>query len=130
MKEKLEQQLLHTVIIPAGEVVWVKYKKEISIEGKMFDVKSTVISNGQYVFTGLFDNEETALNNFFETETNQKNRKGNQLLTQLFQLLQSIYTANHSESAINTGNKEIYFVLTFSNIISPFINILTPPPQA
>jgi hypothetical protein len=87
MKEKMEREMLHTVTIPENELVWVKYKKEVRINDKMFDVETYRIDNGQYYLTGLFDEEETALNNYFEKSTDQKNEKGSQILSALLQFL-------------------------------------------
>jgi hypothetical protein len=130
IKEKLEQQMLHTVIVPEAEVAWVKYKKEIRIHDKMFDVKSFTIKKDQYIFTGLYDDEETALNNYFEKNTEQKNERGNQLLAAFFQLLQSMYSGDSNAFLISKNNSRIYCCLILSNISAPIKNILTPPPQA
>ena len=130
MKEKLERQMLHTVIVSRADVVWVKYKKEIRIHDKMFDVKSFIIKNDQYVFTGLYDEEETALNNYFEKNTEQKNERGFQVLSSLFQLFQSIHPRSFDETLISQNISKAYRPLILQHISSPFINILTPPPQA
>ena len=130
MKEKLERQMLHTVIVSRADVVWVKYKKEIHIHDKMFDVKSFIIKNDQYVFTGLYDEEETALNSYFEKNTKQKNERGCQVLSAFFQLLQSIYPGDSDEILISKNISKVYCPLILQHISSPFINILTPPPQA
>jgi len=130
MKEKLERQMLHTVIVSKADVVWVKYKKEIRIQDKMFDIESFTIKNDQYVFTGLYDDEETALNNYLEKNTEQKNEREYQLLSSLFQLLQSIYPENFDEILVSPTISKSYCPLILQHISSPFINILTPPPQA
>ena len=130
MKEKLERQMLHTIIVPEAEVQWVKYKKEIHLNDKMFDVESFIVKNGQYIFTGLFDDEETALNNYFEKNTEQKNERENHILSVLFQLLQSVYPGNSADILIGGDNCRTYCCLILSNISSPIKNILTPPPQA
>lgn len=130
MKEKLERQMLHTVTVSRADVVWVKYKKEIRIHDKMFDVKSFDIKNDQYTFTGLYDEEETALNNYFEKNTEQKNERKYQVLSSLFQLLQSIYPEKFYEMLIFTTVSKAYCPLILQHMSSPFINILTPPPQA
>jgi len=129
MKERLELEMLHTVIISKAEVQWVKYKKEIRIQDKMFDVKSFTIKNGQYIFTGLYDADETALNNYFEKNTEQKNERGYQVLSAFFQLLHSIYPGDSDESLISKNISKAYCPLVFQHLSSPFINILTPPPQ-
>jgi len=130
MKEKLEQRMLHTIIVPEAEVQWVKYKKEIRYGEKMFDIKSFTIKNGQYSFTGLYDEEETALNNHFEKNTEQKNEREQEVLSTLFQLLQSVYPADPGETFVFENISRAYRPLILQHIPSPFINILTPPPQA
>ena len=130
MKEKLERQLLHTVTVSKADVVWVKYKKEIRINDNMFDIESFTIKNDQYIFTGLYDEEETALNKYLEKNTEQKNEREYQLLSSLFQLLQSIYPENFDEILASATISKPYSPLILQHISSPFINILTPPPQA
>lgn len=130
MKEKLEEEMLHTIIVPVAEVQWVKYKKEIRFQDKMFDIESITVKNGQYIFTGLYDDEETALNNYFKKNTEQKNESGYQVLSTLFQLLQSMYSENPDETLVFKNISKAYRPLILQNMSSPFINILTPPPQA
>ena len=88
MNARLEANVLHTICIPEHDVHWMKNGKEISVNGKMFDIKSFHINEGVYVFKGLYDDEETALREQLqkEQETNSTNSKQ---LTRLFQLLQS-----------------------------------------
>lgn len=130
MKEKLEQKLVHNISVAEAKVVWVKYKKEIQVDGKMFDIKSFREENGQYHFTGLFDDDETALNNYFEKNTEKKNERSNRLLASLFQLLQSVYPGDSIDTIMQEDNSLVYCCLVLSNIQSPIKNILTPPPQA
>lgn len=129
MKEKLEQQMLHTFIVSKADVVWVKYKKEIRIHDKMFDIESFTIKNDQYIFTGLYDEEETALNDYFEKSTERQNERGYEVLSLLFHLLQSIYPGNFDEILSSPTMSRAYCPLILQHISSPFRNILTPPPQ-
>lgn len=129
MKEKLELEMLHTIVVPEAEVKWVKYKKEIQINDKMFDVKSLTHKKGQYIFTGLYDYEETALNNCFEKNTKQKNEKGHQVLSAFFKLLQTMNPDNSDQAILPKKNSKFFCLLILQPISSPFINIFTPPPQ-
>lgn len=129
MKEKLEDEMLHTIVVPAKQLIWVKYKKEIRVGEKMFDVKSMRVENENYIFTGLFDDEETALNNYLENYTDQKNDSGSQLLSSLFQLLQSSFIEGERCSLITDVAINTYPLFTLQHISFPFKNILTPPPQ-
>ena len=130
MKEKLERHMLHTITVSNADVVWVKYRKEIRIHNKMFDIESFTIKNDQYIFTGLYDEEETALNNYFKESTEHQNEREYQVLSLLFHLLQSIYRENFDEMLISPTISKAYCPPILQHISSPFINILTPPPQA
>lgn len=129
MKEKLEEEMLHTIVVPAKQLIWAKYNKEIRVDGKMFDIKSMRVENDNYIFTGLYDEEETALNNYFENHTNEENESGDQLLSSIFQLLQSSFIEDESNSLVTNISIIKYPVFTLQHISFPFKNILTPPPQ-
>jgi len=128
MKEKLEQELLHTITVPREEVRWVKYNEEIIVGDKLFDVKSTYEIDGLCFFIGLFDAEETALNDLLEKDHDDKNE--NDLLGQLFQCLQSPCINISLDPGITAGQNNTCFFPILLHIPSPFINITTPPPQA
>jgi hypothetical protein len=130
MKENLEQQLLQTITLSEDEVQWIKPGKEILVAGKMFDVKSFYSENGQYKFTGLFDQEETALVNQMENNCKRSNDSGSRLLTNLFQWLQSVYSNEVAGPLLVNQLNDIKFCFTAIYLISPFKTILTPPPQA
>lgn len=126
MKQKLENEMLHTIVVPKKDVAWVKHNKEISIGNKLFDVKSYTDKNGQIFFVGLFDEEETSLNKLMEKDTHKKNKNE---LAQLFQLLQSpCINLTFDTGLIITNEKSFSFPILL-NISSPFNKIPTPPPQ-
>ena len=128
-KERLEESLLQTLHLTKDEFTWEKKGKEIRYLGKLFDIKTHIVKDGKHQFTGLFDDEEMALNEFFKNSTSEKNKKGNHLLASLFQLLQSVYPADSNDILMPDNNSHEYCCLVLSNI--PFLikNILTPPPQ-
>ena len=126
MKEKLEREFLHTITVPKDKVNWVKYSKEIRIDSKLFDVNSFSEKNGIYFFTGLFDTEETALNDLLEKETEDGDQNE---LAQLFQLLQSPCTNLSFNYFLVTGQDKTTCFPILLHISSPFVNIPTPPPQ-
>jgi hypothetical protein len=130
MKESLEQQLLQTINLSEEEVQWIKPGKEILVDGKMFDVKSFYPEHGQYKFTGLFDQEETALVKQLENNCKKNNEPGSQLLTNLFQWLQSVYPNDIAEPLLVNQLTNINFCFINIHLISPCKTILTPPPQA
>ena len=126
MKERLEKEMLHTIVVPKKEVQWVKYNKEIRVGDKLFDIKSYSEKNGLVSFNGLFDDEETALNDLMERDTNGKNQNN---LAQLFHWLQAPCLTVYFDPGIIYNNKKGFSSPILLNISSPFLNIPTPPPQ-
>jgi hypothetical protein len=61
MKVQLGTHVLQSVTIPMNEVHWIMNGKEIWINGRMFDIRSSHFQNGEYVFSGLYDEDETVL---------------------------------------------------------------------
>ena len=65
MFEKLEQNTEKTYQYTIQEISWIKEGKELMIQGKMFDVKRFEIKGNNIEITGLFDEEEDALQQQF-----------------------------------------------------------------
>lgn len=118
--------MLQTLVLKKTDFTWFKENKEITINGKLFDVRSFYKENGQYVFKGIYDDDETELNKELNNGINERN---NQFLTGIFQLLFSAFSGNFSELAITRNITNIYFPFILQPTSSPFKNILTPPPQ-
>jgi hypothetical protein len=126
MKDKLENEMLHTIAVSKNEVQWVKYNKEIRVGDKLFDIKSFSEKNGLIYFIGLFDDEETALNDLMERDTDEKNKNH---VTQLFHWLQTPCLNVFFDPGIIHTIKKVFSFPILLNISPPFLNILTPPPQ-
>jgi len=129
MKERLEQQSLHSITLADQEIQWVKQGKEIWVHGKMFDIKSTVNRNGRTTFYGLFDEEETMLKKKFNEGWKKKMSEQNRLLGQLFQSLQHIYFVPVADIAFLFDKQHYTFPLSAPKLLSQFKTIPTPPPQ-
>jgi len=65
MFEKLEQNTEKTYQYTIQEISWIKEGKELMMQGKMFDVKRFEIKGNNIEITGLFDEEEDALQQRF-----------------------------------------------------------------
>ena len=128
MKEKLETSLLQTITINEKDVVWVD-DHEIWVNEHMFDIHTKKLENGIYAFTGLYDEQETILVKKHK-DTTEKNNEESQLLSSLFQLLQSAFIEDEANSLIKDLIITEYRPLILQNIPSPFKAILTPPPQS
>lgn len=62
MKEELERQALTTIYVPKEELTWIRKEKEISWQGRYFDIKhSEALDNGLMKLKGLYDEQETAI---------------------------------------------------------------------
>lgn len=127
MKERLETQLLHKITVAEKDIHWIKEGKEIWVDGRMFDIKSSHLRNGVYIFSGLYDEEETAL--LEKLKKNHHNSDNNKQLVQLFQLLQSFYNNIQEEIVFPEIIPLGKFVPGTSPLASQFISIITPPPQ-
>lgn len=127
MKEKLEISLLQTITINEKDVVWMD-DHEIWVNEHMFDIHTKKLENGVYTFTGLYDEEETNLVKKHK-DTTEKNNEENQLISSLFQLLQSSFIETETNSPVIGILISEYSPLILQHISFPFKNILTPPPQ-
>src|SRR5687768_4995005 len=127
MKEKLETSQLQTITINEKDVVWMD-DHEIWVNEHMFDIHTKKLESGIYTFTGLYDEQETDLVNKHKGTT-EKNTEESRLLSSLFQLLQSAFIKDQATSLPEDRIITEYRPLILQNISSPFINIITPPPQ-
>lgn len=125
-KEKLESGMLQTVILDKDEFSWFKKNKEISIGGKLFDVKSFFQQNGKYIFRGLYDHEETALNQILNRSQKERTKL---ILTGIFQSLFSSHSSQFPELTTINDITTTNFPLILQHRPFPFQEILTPPPQ-
>lgn len=89
MKQELNEKLLQTVSLPADKAVWLNEKKELIIDGRLFDVASWQISNNELTATGLFDEDEDKLNKKLQQLIGQNNDSPsplNELMADFFSL--------------------------------------------
>jgi hypothetical protein len=59
--ERLAHHKLITISSPVEKVIWHKKDKEISIDGRMFDIRQHQLNSGNLYVTGYFDDEEMSL---------------------------------------------------------------------
>lgn len=75
MLERIDEGKLITLHIPEKEIDWYNPGHELIYNNKMFDVKNIKLNNGVFVVTGLFDDEETELNDLVTSHTDNENNK-------------------------------------------------------
>jgi hypothetical protein len=129
MKERLETQLLRHITVAAKDIHWITDGKEISVNGRMFDISTSHFENGVYFFSGLFDEEETTLQKQIQKEQ-QDQTAGSKQLFQLFQLLHALYSSPQEELLAAENISGVHGIPDASPLALQFKSIPTPPPQA
>jgi len=129
MKEKLETGLLHTIILPENDIVWVKKNKEIRIGKELFDVKSMLKENNKIIITGVFDHEETEIEQKLGHLSGNPNSP-NPMLIKLFSLLQNIFSGTGSFEIQYDFTCPIEYTFDFTPSLPELPHlVITPPPQ-
>ena len=127
-RERLQEINLNTIVLSAHEFEWTEAGREISIRGELFDVKSYSFKKGRFIFNGLFDKEDTALD---KIEHDWKdNRDENKVLTGLFQVLQSVFYNTVSDHNLYFKLANHYPYLNPDKLSLQPKDVATPPPQA
>ena len=129
MRERMEDQILHTITLADNQIHWSKAEKEIWVDGKMFDIKSTEHKNGMTTFHGLFDEEETLLKKNFANGWKKNLSQQNQLLAQIFQCLNSIYFNPPADISVLSESQNNLSFFSSPKLLTQCRMILTPPPQ-
>lgn len=129
MKEKLEVLSLHTIRMDIDDIKWVSKNRECTIDGRMFDVKTTTVINGQVVLVGLFDDEETQIVNLLSSSSNDnKNNIPIQLIygyTHLLAIEHLLNEMNLFAISDDSDRNTDHWCCVLSNI-----NVIhTPPPD-
>lgn len=123
--ERLEEEALETIIIPAGKLVWEKKNKEINLHGELFDVKSIRTENSNCIITGLYDRKETALKKIL----GESGRSQNSLISllvfgQIF--IAFIWCLAFGSLRFKRKNKYSFFEVHFHSF---FKELHAPPPR-
>lgn len=128
MKERLENVSLKSIIIEKDSFTWVENNKEIKINGKLFDVKSYYVVADKIVFSGLYDEDEDAIDEKVNLLTS-KNKQA----TFPVEKLSEIYLANmawrceYNLTDYQVKNKLSYFFYNEVAVSQPRIFFAPPP---
>ncbi len=68
VEERIEEGKIETVIVEEHRVVWQEAGREVTIDGEYFDLVTWKLEGGKYIFTGVYDEEETAVNNLLSQQ--------------------------------------------------------------
>ncbi len=132
MEEQLKNASLKTITIDAGAILWVKRNKEVTVDGKLFDVRSITVNGNVIILTGLYDNEEDILNEGMKNFVQQKNEQGAGMNHIIFSLLfPPLYNHNTIVSCQNIGQVVPQYFVPYreEQIFEKYLSILTPPPR-
>jgi hypothetical protein len=128
MEERLEQSLLQSITIGERDVKWAEEGKEIWVGDRLFDIKSVTYHNHHYIFTGLFDEKETALVKNVREQQQRENSPGSALIIKLFQVFG--VCENAENNLATTGDINTHFFHEYSTELKLQFNpVPTPPPQ-
>lgn len=130
MKEKLESEITHTVIIPEKDLQWIEQGKELLINGRMFDVKHIIRqNNGKVILTGLFDNDETNLVKEIRTQQEKSRSEDYAQLVSLLQIVQVLPPDTNSSDIPVARTEPAGCPHKMNFLHSAYIGVSTPPPR-
>ena len=132
MELAMETGTLRTLSLPKEELQWTVENRELLIGGRFFDVKKvTVIANHITVVTGIFDDEETALNLQHDRQMNRERSQHQQNIAKLNFTFNSgppcikAYTA-----PVLVPKNTLRFQIFHPKLPAPYLPVSTPPPLA
>ena len=132
MKEKLEQSSLVTIEIPAASVQWYEDDEEIVVQGRLFDVKSyyAIPGRNMMAFTGLFDDEETALKKKVDIMLENQQREAEEASLFITCFLFSFYSGQHSHIADKIADcLKTSRPVNDGKMPNVFLSLISPPPK-
>ncbi len=112
--------------IAADKVQWMD-KKEIVVNGRMFDIKKSELKDGWYTFTGHYDDPETKL--LRKQQKAQQQKDGQQTLLQVFKSLQQLFYESQEPDFLLATVAVPQPRLCNDQLASTFPDVSTPPPQ-
>jgi hypothetical protein len=128
LEERFEKEAAVSLVIPAGELVWVKPGREILVENQMFDIKAIRYEGGQALLTGIFDHQETRIMHLLKQQGDPV--KKNLPLVQLFAWLQQFVAIGTTLSFLLWRQEgRVYPPFAPAHYISPILALVVPPPQ-
>lgn len=127
MQHKLQKEVLVTIKVAADQVIWMD-RNEIWVNEQMFDICTSRQENGEYIFTGLYDEEETLVlleREGFHEQSNQKSA----LAMKYFSWLYSLLPAERFQPETLPVNFSAYTISCRADLLGSYQNVPTPPPR-
>lgn len=130
MLSTIEESRVLTLHIPKDELKWYTEGHELMVNGKMFDVKSIISGGDHFVVNGLFDDDETALNQMIATAQGRSGRDSSLILFKpCLGILAIIPVAPPGIGSIATIFNRYNFPLFVCSVADGFLRELIHPPD-
>lgn len=129
MKQQLKKQLLQTVTVQKNSLVWYDDGKEVSINGRMFDVVTVKEQGRNIILTGLYDTDEDKLHDALNKAI-QKNNKQQPFSSWLVKIFSLQAASFKQPAAINVQWIYVNAPTGFYTAIipaAPSFSLLHPP---
>jgi hypothetical protein len=130
MLSRLKESGLQTLSIPKQQLKWYSEGHELLVDGRMFDVKSFKFNGDNYEVIGLFDDDETDLNNLIAAAAG-NNRSDSGML--LFKSCLGLIAVVNQEVFCPKNNNPQELDNLFPPVVCSFndgyLEQLTPPPD-
>lgn len=128
--EKIEKQACKKYKVSCRQVKWIKKGKELTIDGKLFDVKEYAQRNDSLELTGLFDKEEDALFEQYKDLVNHK-KENKPLQVSVLKIFFSPAVLDKpvlARASLQLINKPAYCCFD-ENAVHMYVLLITPPPR-
>lgn len=121
----MEEKKLQTVVVDSDKVIWREAGREVTIDGEYFDLVSWNLTDGKYTFTGVYDEEETAVVNLLQKQS----ETGTSIIRLMFfgQLFVSLVCYIFNFSLFPESKTQ--FAFTQSRYQYLFNKNISPPPR-
>jgi hypothetical protein len=131
MLSRLKKSELQTLSIPVHQLKWYSEGHELLVDGRMFDVKSIQLKGSNFDITGLFDDDETELNNLITLAAGNNHQESGMLL---FKSCLGLIAVVNKESVWPTNKNLQELVQLFPAFVcrinDGYITQYTPPPDS
>lgn len=128
MKEQLKKANLQTLLLQPDQLHWAKAGKELWVNSQLFDVKEIQLTGQGYLIQGLFDTQETAIN---QKAAQQSDAQAEGAQVTLKWLLMTLYYPSENIMhlplpPIPSGQQYIPYQAATASIS---LSVITPPPN-
>ena len=130
MLSTLEESRVQTLYIPKLELKWYAEGHELLVDSRMFDVKSIISVGDHFEVTGLFDDDETELNQMIVSAQGRRGRDSSLILFKpCMGILAIIPTASSWIATVANMSDSCKFPPLILSLADGFLRKLIHPPD-